>query len=118
MDLRVVVVGAGGKMGREVVKAVHAAPDMELVGAVDPGFSGTDAGVLAGLGPLGIETAAGLEEAIGSTRPTRSSTSRARYRLRQRARCGGEGARGCGHHRPGRDEWDHIDQLARERVSA
>lgn len=33
--IRVVVVGAAGKMGIEVVRAVSAASDMELVGAVD-----------------------------------------------------------------------------------
>jgi hypothetical protein len=38
MALRVLVSGAGGKMGREVSKAVHGAKDMELVGAVDPGY--------------------------------------------------------------------------------
>lgn len=117
MDLRVVVVGAGGKMGREVVKAVYAAPDMELVGAVDPGFSGTDAGVLAGLGPLGIETAAGLEEAIGSTRPTavvdftRPDTVYDNVLVAvERGVHAVVGTTGLG-----RDEWDHIDQLARER---
>jgi len=33
--IRVVVMGAAGKMGRSVLRAVSAAPDMELVGAVD-----------------------------------------------------------------------------------
>ena len=33
--IRVAVLGACGKMGREVVKAVSGAPDMELVGACD-----------------------------------------------------------------------------------
>ncbi|KYC38668.1 4-hydroxy-tetrahydrodipicolinate reductase [Scytonema hofmannii PCC 7110] len=47
----VVVVGAGGKMGREVVKAVAQAPDMNLVGAIDtsPELQDKDAGELAGL---------------------------------------------------------------------
>ena len=48
----VVVIGAAGKMGREVVKAVTQAPDMNLVGAIDttPELQGKDAGELAGLG--------------------------------------------------------------------
>src|SRR5690625_3733176 len=46
MKMRVVVIGAGGKMGREVVRAVMEADDMELVGAVDPHAAGTDVGEL------------------------------------------------------------------------
>jgi len=38
--IRVVVAGAGGRVGSEVVKAVSAADGMEVVGAVDPGVSG------------------------------------------------------------------------------
>lgn len=52
----VVVNGAGGKMGREVVKAVAAADDMMLVGAVDmnPNLLGQDAGEVAGCGPIEV----------------------------------------------------------------
>ncbi|MEB3214932.1 MAG: 4-hydroxy-tetrahydrodipicolinate reductase [Nostocales cyanobacterium 94392] len=47
----VVVNGAAGKMGREVIKAVAEAPDMNLVGAIDtsPEHQNKDAGELAGL---------------------------------------------------------------------
>ncbi|MBF2013696.1 MAG: 4-hydroxy-tetrahydrodipicolinate reductase [Rivularia sp. T60_A2020_040] len=47
----VVVNGAAGKMGREVIKAVAQAPDMNLVGAIDtsPEHQNKDAGELAGL---------------------------------------------------------------------
>ena len=38
--MRVGVLGAGGRMGREVLRAVHAASDLELVAAIDPGFAG------------------------------------------------------------------------------
>ncbi len=38
--IRVLVSGAAGKMGREVVRAVTAADGMEVVAAVDPGASG------------------------------------------------------------------------------
>ena len=37
---KVGVVGAGGRMGREVCLAVAGAPDLELVAAVDPGHDG------------------------------------------------------------------------------
>ena len=52
----VVINGAGGKMGREVVKAVAQAEDMTLVGAIDrsPEHQGKDAGELAGLGALEV----------------------------------------------------------------
>ncbi|HUC05155.1 MAG TPA: 4-hydroxy-tetrahydrodipicolinate reductase [Acidimicrobiales bacterium] len=38
---RVGVVGAGGRMGREVCRAVAEADDLELVAAVDPGHAGS-----------------------------------------------------------------------------
>lgn len=52
----VVVNGAAGKMGREVVKAVAAASDMYLVGAVDrsPNLQGQDVGELAGIEALEV----------------------------------------------------------------
>jgi 4-hydroxy-tetrahydrodipicolinate reductase len=39
---KVGVVGAGGRMGQEVCRAVTEAADMELVAAIDPGHIGTD----------------------------------------------------------------------------
>jgi 4-hydroxy-tetrahydrodipicolinate reductase len=39
--IRVGVVGAGGRMGREVCHAVAADPDLDLVAAVDPGHAGS-----------------------------------------------------------------------------
>lgn len=52
----VLVNGAAGKMGREVVKAVAGAQDMVLMGAVDrsPEHQGKDAGELAGCGTLEV----------------------------------------------------------------
>jgi 4-hydroxy-tetrahydrodipicolinate reductase len=52
----VVVNGACGKMGREVIKAVSQADDMTLIGAVDrnPQYIGQDVGEVAGCGPLEI----------------------------------------------------------------
>lgn len=52
----VVIAGAAGKMGREVVKAVAQADDMTLLGAIDQRADvvGEDAGILAGVGPLEV----------------------------------------------------------------
>lgn len=52
----VVVNGAAGKMGREVIKAVAGASDMTLIGAIDrnPDYIGQDAGEVAGCGPVEI----------------------------------------------------------------
>jgi 4-hydroxy-tetrahydrodipicolinate reductase len=62
----VVVNGAGGKMGREVIKAVSAAPDMMLVGAVDrnPNYRGQDVGELAGCGALEIPVLDDLQSVL------------------------------------------------------
>ena len=60
----VVVNGAAGKMGREVVKAVSVAADMNLIGAIDrnPEDQGKDAGELAGLAePLEVPITDQLE---------------------------------------------------------
>jgi 4-hydroxy-tetrahydrodipicolinate reductase len=52
----VVVNGAAGKMGLEVIKAIANAPDMELLGAIDrnPNIQGEDIGEIAGCGALEI----------------------------------------------------------------
>jgi 4-hydroxy-tetrahydrodipicolinate reductase len=63
-NIRVIVVGACGKMGLEVVKAVSAADGMELVAAVDLINLGEDIGTIASIGPLGVEVQRDLVEAI------------------------------------------------------
>jgi len=52
----VVVNGAAGKMGKEVIKAIASCDDMILVGAVDqnPALLGEDIGLVAGCGELEI----------------------------------------------------------------
>lgn len=55
--MRLVVVGAGGRMGQALIRAISEAPDAVLAGAVERSGSaslGRDAGELAGLGTLGI----------------------------------------------------------------
>lgn len=56
-DMRLVVVGAAGRMGRMLIKAVHDTPGCVLSGAIErPGSNmvGQDAGVLAGLPACGV----------------------------------------------------------------
>ena len=56
-DMRLIVAGAGGRMGRTLIQAIAAADGITLAGAVDaPGSAviGRDAGELAGLGANGI----------------------------------------------------------------
>ena len=67
--IKVLVSGAAGKMGREVIRAVKADKELQLVGAVDVAKVGTDAGLEAGIGPVGIELSKDLKAAITSTGP-------------------------------------------------
>jgi 4-hydroxy-tetrahydrodipicolinate reductase len=56
-ELRVVVTGAGGRMGRALTRAVRAEQTMRLVGALDrpdAEVQGEDAGLLAGAGVSGV----------------------------------------------------------------
>jgi 4-hydroxy-tetrahydrodipicolinate reductase len=57
-DMRVVIAGAGGRMGRTLIQAVAATKGLTLAGAVEAAGSaviGRDAGELAGLGPNGVK---------------------------------------------------------------
>ncbi|MDX2096848.1 MAG: 4-hydroxy-tetrahydrodipicolinate reductase [Leptolyngbyaceae cyanobacterium bins.59] len=65
----VLVNGAAGKMGREVIKAVAQAEDMNLVGAVDrnPEVIGQDAGELAGCGTLEVPITNDFEPMLALT---------------------------------------------------
>ena len=62
--IRVAVAGAGGRMGREVVKLVLGEPDFELAAAVSPSKAGADAAELAGLPACGVRVEANLAEAL------------------------------------------------------
>ncbi len=59
--IKVVVAGAAGRMGREVIRAVTNTPSMTVTGAVDVCAGGEDAGVLAGVGPLGVAVCSELD---------------------------------------------------------
>jgi 4-hydroxy-tetrahydrodipicolinate reductase len=62
------VVGVGGRMGAQLVKAIHDAPDLQLAAAIDqPGGHaiGKDAGSLAGLPPCGVAVSGDLRALLG-----------------------------------------------------
>jgi 4-hydroxy-tetrahydrodipicolinate reductase len=55
-ELRLVIAGAGGRMGRTLLRAIHEVPGFTLAGAVDREGAaeiGADTGTLAGLPPSG-----------------------------------------------------------------
>jgi 4-hydroxy-tetrahydrodipicolinate reductase len=63
-DMRLIVAGAGGRMGRTLIQAIAASKGVLLSAAVDaPGAAaiGCDAGELAGLGRNGVEIASDIE---------------------------------------------------------
>lgn len=63
--LRIIIAGAGGRMGQANIRAVAAHPDVDLAGAFDrPGSAaiGKDAGTLAGIEALGVNI---VEDATG-----------------------------------------------------
>lgn len=56
-DTKIAVLGAAGRMGRELVRVITETPGVVVSGATEPSGSphiGADAGTLAGLAPLGI----------------------------------------------------------------
>lgn len=64
---RIAVCGAGGRMGRALIAAVHAADGATLTAAVERAESsliGADAGELAGIGRLGVMLVGSLAEVI------------------------------------------------------
>ncbi len=57
-DMKLVVVGAGGRMGQTLIRTIHAIAGARLFAAVErtgSPFVGKDAGELAGLGPIGVK---------------------------------------------------------------
>lgn len=64
--VNVVVTGANGRMGTQIIRLVHETEGLALHAAVEkPGFPpGTDAGVAAGLGPIGVAIGDDLGKAL------------------------------------------------------
>lgn len=67
--IKVVVCGAAGRMGREVLRAVWQADDLELAGAVDPFAEVIDAGALMGMGDLDIPVRRDLKATLRDIAP-------------------------------------------------
>lgn len=67
-QIPVIVNGAAGKMGREVIKAVAQAKDLVLLGAIDrnPDLLGQDIGEVCGLEPLEIPVLSDLESVLAA----------------------------------------------------
>lgn len=66
MTVRIIVVGAGGRMGKNLVRAIEAQSNMQLVGATERQSSsllGADAGEIADAGTLGVPIHADLSSA-------------------------------------------------------
>ena len=68
-QIKVLVSGARGRMGSEVIRAVMSEPALELVAAVDPRGEGQDSGNVAGLGQNGVIIHARLEDALAAALP-------------------------------------------------
>ena len=57
-DMKIAVIGAGGRMGRLLVQAVHATPGAVVSGGIERAGSpllGQDVGAVAGVGDLGVK---------------------------------------------------------------
>jgi hypothetical protein len=68
MAVRIAQVGIG-PLGREMTRAIHSRPNMEVVAAADtdPGLRGQDLGELCSLGILGVNVASSAKSAIQAT---------------------------------------------------
>jgi 4-hydroxy-tetrahydrodipicolinate reductase len=62
--IRVAVAGAAGRMGREVVRAVHEADGLLLAAAIDRVEVGKDAGEVAGIGTVSVPIESDLKDAL------------------------------------------------------
>ena len=65
--MKLAVMGAAGKMGRELLRTIHAQEGCIIAGAIEPANSpnlGQDAGVLAGIGEIGVPVTADALEVI------------------------------------------------------
>ncbi|MFD0619285.1 4-hydroxy-tetrahydrodipicolinate reductase [Paenibacillus sp. GCM10027629] len=67
--ISVAVVGAGGRMGREVVKMVLEDEKLQLVAAISPSKVGQDAGTMVGMPACGVEVTGDLELALVESKP-------------------------------------------------
>lgn len=66
--IKVAVTGAGGRMGREVVRMVLEDEELSLVAAIDPSAGPVDAGLFVGKPNTGITVSATLEDALSNVK--------------------------------------------------
>ncbi len=67
MTIRIAILGAAGRMGRALIATVAATPGAVLSAAIDRAGAaelGTDAGMLAGVSPLGVSVSTDLAAAL------------------------------------------------------
>ena len=65
--IRVAVLGIGGRMGSRIAAAVRAEPDLRIAAATerpDSPHIGRDAGVVAGIGEMGVPVSGTIDEAL------------------------------------------------------
>jgi 4-hydroxy-tetrahydrodipicolinate reductase len=77
--MKIAVAGAAGRMGRELVRAIHARADCVIAGALEQEGSlalGQDAGLLAGLGKLGVPITSDALELFAKVEAVLDFTSR------------------------------------------
>ena len=67
--IHVLVNGASGRMGSEVVRSILGEDDLDVCGAVDPGTAGHDLGEIVGTGAHGITIVSSLQEAFAVNKP-------------------------------------------------
>jgi len=67
--VKVAVLGANGKMGREVVKAVSQDAGLAVVGAIGRTLIGQDIGKVVGLGEIGVAITDNLEQTLLEKQP-------------------------------------------------
>ena len=68
--MKITVLGAAGRMGGALIRAIHEEPQLELAGAIEqPGSPnlGTDSGVLSGIGENSISISDDLEVALDAS---------------------------------------------------
>lgn len=66
---RVAIIGASGKMGRQIIKGLSQYDDIQIVGAVDIQCIGQDAGELAGIPALGVSVTDQLSQLLQNIQP-------------------------------------------------
>lgn len=67
--LRVLVNGADGRMGSQVVKAVFEDPELTVAGGVSIDHVGEDVGEVAGIGHLGLAIEGDFAKALDDIKP-------------------------------------------------